>query len=121
MTFPKLHVNHGFVPSLGGIRAVALLVYVAGLVGPCLSNCLAPASLPASHECCERAAPGKELRTSGKNCCAVDDQKPVAAAGLHAAPSPAVPVPALATDGLSLTRLPAAIRIAASPPFVLRI
>jgi len=109
------------VPFLGGIRAAALLLYVAGLVGPCLSNCFAPASVPASHECCERAAPGKELRTSGKNCCAVDDQKPVATAGLHAAPSPAIPVPALANEGLSLARPPAAIRIAASPPLVLRI
>jgi hypothetical protein len=121
LTLPGRHANHGYVPYLGGIRAAALLLYVAGLIGPCLSNCFAPASPAASHECCETTPPGKELRTAGKDCCAVDDQKPVAAAGLHAASSPSMPVPVLVAEGLSLARLPGAIRIAASPPLVLRI
>ena len=120
LTFPRLHVNHGFVPFTGAIRSAAVLLYVAGLIGPCLSNCLAPAT-QASHECCEPAAPGKELRTPGKDCCAVRDQAPAPAAAVQAAPPAVVPVFVLAAQGLPLGSVEAAIRTAASPPLVLRI
>jgi hypothetical protein len=114
-------VNHGFVPVVGVIRASAVLLYVAGLVGPCLSNCFAPAPTQASHECCAPAAPGKEFRTPGKDCCAVRDQAPAPAAALQAAPPAVISVLALADQGLPLGSVDAAIRTTASPPLVLRI
>ena len=109
------------MPFAGGIRSAAILLYVAGLIGPCLSNCLAPAATQASHECCEPAAPGKELRSPGKDCCAVRDQAPAPVAALQAAPPAVIPVLVLAAQGLPLGSVEAAIRTAASPPLVLRI
>jgi len=109
------------MPFAGAIRSAAILLYVAGLVGPCLSNCFAPAATQASHECCEPAAPGKELRSPGKDCCAVRDQAPAPAAALQAAPPVLISVLALATQGLPLGSVDAAIRTTASPPLVLRI
>ena len=121
MTFPRLHANHDYVPFARAIRAFAIFLYMAGLVGPCLSNCLAPAVTQASHECCEPAAPGKELRTPGKDCCAVRDQAPAPAAALQAAPPAVISVLALAVQGLPLGSVDAGIRTTASPPLILRI
>ncbi len=109
------------MPFAGAIRSAAILLYVAGLVGPCMSNCLAPAATQASHDCCESAAPGKELRTAGRDCCAVRDQAPAPAAALQAAPPAVISVLALAAQGLPLGSVDAGIRTTASPPLVLRI
>jgi hypothetical protein len=121
LTFLWFPANHGFVPFVGAIRAAAILLYVAGLVGPCLSSCLAPAAAQTVHECCEPVAPGKEFRTPGKDCCAVRDQAPAPAAALQAAPSAVIPVLPLAVEGRPLGSVDAAIRTAAPPLLVLRI
>jgi hypothetical protein len=103
------------------MRAAALALYVAGLLGPCLSGCLAPGSKPASHECCPRSSASEAVGAPVKDCCASGDQSQPR--------NTAVEVPAAATHTLpprtpaeiSLVSVHADVRATASPPLVLRI
>src|SRR5438128_8439353 len=57
----------------GGVPAAVMALYVAGLLGPCFSQCFALRGRPASHSCCPRPATtqGPRLDRSATDCCSV--------------------------------------------------
>lgn len=80
-----------------GLRTAALVLYVAGLVGPCLSGCLTPSSNPDAHACCPRPVSSTTQipRLSndcgrGADCCSVTGHLRAGSFEMAAGPPPAV-------------------------------
>lgn len=108
--------------AFGAIRAGVLLLFAAGLVGPCLSSCLAPRAQAKSHACCQQR-PGTDaaFAAPAKDCCASEDQVTRAGTALHAPAVMAAPFLWAATEHASYDALPPTVRAFVSPPLVLRI
>lgn len=122
LTPQRLRAIDDFVRLLRAMRAAILLLYVAGLIGPCLSRCFAPTAHAASHDCCPKPSSGEVvLSVPTTDCCAsVAHAKPLATA--IEVPLPAaidMPRPADA-DGVLAASF-RAVLVPASPPLVLRI
>lgn len=109
------------VTFLAPVRAAVLFLYAAGLVGPCLSSCLAPAAQAKSHECCQERTGGPAFAAPEKDCCASEDHAQPAGTALHAPAPTALPVPGAAIELAAFVSPRAAVRSAVSPPLVLRI
>lgn len=105
------------------MRAAVLFLYAAGLVGPCLSSCLAPAAEAKSHECCQGRRPtaGPAFAAPAKDCCASEEQAKPGGTALHAPVLTALQLPLAAIEAAALASPPSTVRSAVSPPLVLRI